>query len=322
MKVVILGASSPDDVPGIESIANKVDLAFATDAASLGVELPGSEILLGWDFQGGELTQQWDRARDLKWIHWCGAGVDAVLFDDLRKSDVVLTNAGGIFDRTMAEYVLGYMLIETKGFMVTRQNQDEHAWKPRPVVKLQGDSVLIFGSGSIGREMARVLTANGLQVSGVGRSERRNDPDFGRIYASSGTETVLPESDWVIGVLPSTAETRGYFDADFFTRMKRGARFINLGRGSAVVEADLLNALQQNTIAGAMLDVFNTEPIVKDDPLWDAPNLLVSPHMSGDYRDYAIDIVDLFKDNLAKYMSGQPLRNIIDKALGFVPSNS
>ncbi len=322
MKVVILGASSPEDVPGIETIADTVELAFAPDETSLGIELPGSEILLGWDFQGGEVIHQWHSAQDLKWIHWCGAGVDAVLFDDLRKSDVILTNAGGIFDRAMAEYVLGYMLIETKGFMIARKDQHEHRWNPRPVMKLQGDSVLIFGSGSIGREMARLLRSNGLKVSGVGRSERQNDPDFDRIYASSDIGEVLSNTNWVIGVLPSTAETTGYFDADFFAGMNSGARFINLGRGSAVVEQDLLQALEASIISGAMLDVFNTEPMEEDDPLWDAPNLFVSPHISGDYQGYDEDIVNQFKANLDRYMNDQPLLSIVDKVLGFVPSKS
>jgi len=322
MKVVILGASSPQDVPGIETIADRVDLAFAPDETSLGVELPGCEILLGWNFKGNELIHQWDGAQDLKWIHWCGAGVDAVLFDDLRKSDVILTNAGGIFDRAMAEYVLGYMLIETKGFMTARKDQHEHRWNPRQVVKLQGDSVLVFGSGNIGREMARLLRSNGLKVSGVGRSERQNDPDFDRIYATSDIGEVLSKANWVIGVLPSTAETTGYFDADFFARMNSGARFINLGRGSAVVEQDLLQALEASIISGAMLDVFNTEPMEEDDPLWDAPNLFVSPHISGDYQGYDEDIVDQFKANLDRYMNNQPLLSIVDKVLGFVPSKA
>lgn len=322
MKVVILGASSPEDVPGLETIADSLELAFAPDSASLGVELPGSEILLGWDFKGGEVVQQWHRAQDLKWIHWCGAGVDALMFDGLRKSEVILTNAGGIFDRAMAEYVLGYMLIETKGFMTARKDQREHNWNPRQVVKLQGDSVLIFGSGSIGREMARLLKSIGLKVSGVGRSERENDPDFDRIYASSDIDKVLSKSDWVVGVLPSTTATARYFDSAFFGKMNNGARFINVGRGNAVVEEDLLKALEGNVIAGAMLDVFNTEPMGKHDPLWDAPNLLVSPHISGDYQGYEEDIVNRFKDNLGRYMSDQPLRSIVDKVLGFVPSRS
>ena len=321
MKVVILGASSETDVPGIESITDTVDLAFAPDEVALGVELPGSEILVGWDFQGNELVHQWHRALDLKWIHWCGAGVDAVLFEDLQKSDVVLTNARGIFDRVMAEYVLGYMLVETKDFITTRKNQENHVCNSRSIAKLQGDHVLVFGVGSIGREIARVLKTIGLRVSGVGRSERKNDPDFYKVYASSNIGSALPESNWVIGVLPSTPETVQYFDAAFFSKMNSGARFINVGRGGAVVEADLISALEQNTIAGAMLDVFNTEPMKQNDPLWDAPNLLASPHMSGEYQGYVADVVNQFKDNLEKYMAGQPLLNIVDKSLGFVPSS-
>jgi phosphoglycerate dehydrogenase-like enzyme len=316
--VLIQGAATASDVPGIDSLSNRVDLVFAPDIESLASELPGCEILLGWNFRGKELEQQWQHAHNLRWIHWCGAGVDAVLFDGLRNSDVELTNARGIFDHAMAEYVLGYMLAEVKDFRTTLQNQFDHQWNYRTNGKLEGDRVLIFGVGSIGREIARVLNKLGLKVSGVGRAERNHDPDFIKVFSSSDVGEALADADWVIGILPSTSSTEQYFDGAFFERMNNHARFINVGRGKAVVEADLLGALTNGSIAGAMLDVFEIEPLGNDDPLWDVPNLFISPHISGDYHGHTEDLVNLFIQNLDRYLAGKSLRNVVDKQLGFV----
>ena len=321
-RVLIQGAATASDVPGIDSLSDRVDLVFAPDEESLARELPGCEILLGWNFRGRELAQQWQHAVDVRWIHWCGAGVDAVLFEGLKNSDVVLTNARGIFDRAMAEYVLGYMLAEVKDFRTTLQNQADHQWNYRTTGKLSGNHVLVFGVGSIGREIARVLHAIGLSVSGVGRTERNDDPDFVKVYASSSVDDAIQGADWVIGILPSTPSTERCFDSTFFTKMNSHARFINIGRGKAVVEADLLSALRNQSIAGAMLDVFDNEPLDSNDSLWDAPNLFISPHISGDYHGHTGDLVSLFKQNLDNYLAGNNLQNIVDKNLGFVSVSS
>ena len=126
------------------------------------------------------------------------------------------------------------------------------------------------------------------------------------------------DADWVIGVLPGTEETRAFFDAGFFAAMKPTARFINIGRGMSVDEPALLDALQSGGIAGAGLDVFATEPLPDDDPLWSAPNLIVSPHISGDYLEYQQDLVAQFLGNVDRYLSGEPLINVVDKAAGYV----
>lgn len=320
MKIVVQGAERAQEVPGIEAAELFGTLAFAPDSAALADGLPGADVLLGWNFQGEELAERWSLARDLKWIHWCGAGVDAALFPGLADSDVILTNARGLFDRAMAEYVLGYMLAETKGFRGTWDAQAERRWSYRLSRKLAGTRAAVFGVGGIGRETARLLKAAGVEVVGVGRSEREGDPDFGTIRGRDAVSDVASSIDWAIGVLPSTAETEKYFDAGFFNALKPGAYFINIGRGKAVDDTVLLDALKSGRVAGAMLDVFHTEPLPEDSPFWTAPNLFVSPHMSGDYKDYQIDMVAQFLDNLARYAGDGSLVNVVDKKLGFVSS--
>ncbi len=320
MKLVVSGASQIEDVPGLDAAREYVEVVFAPDENQLGAHLPGSDILLGWNFRGRDLRNQWPHADQLKWIHWCGAGVDAVLFPELVASDTVLTNARGIFDRAMAEYVLGYMLAEVKDLRTTLKSQSEKAWNFRMTDKLAGSRAVIFGVGSIGREIGAVLSAVGVDVAGVGRSRRSGDPVFGGIYAQSDAIEAVANADWIIGVMPLTEQTRGAFDATFFKNMKPTARFINVGRGQSVVENDLQTALHDGRIAGAMLDVFNEEPVSESSPLWDTPNLVLSPHMSGDYSTAEHDMVKQFLANLETFVAGEALANVVDKELGFVQS--
>ena len=157
MKIVINGPATPEAVPGLTAIASEADLICAPDADSLGEVLSGAEILLGWNFQSRDMRDQWHKTGDLKWIHWCGAAVDRVMSPELMSSDIILTNARGIFDSVMAEYVLGYMLSELKLFRETWRLQDEKRWQTRLTGKLTGSHAVIYGVGSIGRETARLL---------------------------------------------------------------------------------------------------------------------------------------------------------------------
>ncbi|MDH3741014.1 MAG: D-2-hydroxyacid dehydrogenase [Hyphomicrobiales bacterium] len=322
MKLVVQGAKQISDVPGLQEAAAGIDIACAPDVEALAQQLPGADVMLGWDFRGRDLADCWHCTDSLKWIHWGGAGVDAALFPELVESDVMLTNARGIFDRAMAEYVLGYMLSEAKLFRQVLAAQSQRHWQYRMTDKLAGQSALVFGVGSIGREIARVLKAMDLKVSGVGRTARPGDDCFETIHAASDAGTIVGDPDWVIGVMPSTPETERIFDAGIFTAMKPTARFINVGRGCALDENALLEALSGGAIAGAMLDVFDTEPLPPDNPLWTAPNLFVSPHISGDYKQHKADMAQQFIDNLVRYQQGQPLINTVNKQLGFVSDPS
>lgn len=320
MKIVVNGAETVSEVPGLDAIADQVELVCAPSAQDLAAVLPGAEILLGWNFKGRDLPEAWHLADQLKWIHWCGAGVDAVMFEELADSQVILTNTRGLFDLAMAEYVAGYVISEMKYFRETLEAQSRNSWNYRSTRKVAGTRAVVFGVGSIGREVARVLRALGIEVNGVGRTARGGDAEFTQIYGQNDALSAISEADWVVGVMPLTAETADLFDARLFAAMKPGARFINVGRGASVVEPDLIAALESGHLGGAMLDVFKTEPLPEDDPMWRAPNIVISPHMSGDYVEFQADMVQLFLNNLRRYQAGEPLLNVVDKSLGFVPS--
>lgn len=315
------GAAKAAQLPGIEVAASAHELAFVPHDGDLGSALEGAEVLLGWDFRGHELEPHWRSASALKWVHRCGAGVETALFPALVESKVVLTNARGIFDRAMAEYVLAMILAKAKNVAENLDAQRRTEWRHRHSVRIAGTKALVFGVGSIGTEIGRLLKTSGIAVEGVGRSSRPGGKVFDTVHAADAAQAALAEADWVIAVMPATEQTKAYFDAARFSVMKRSAFFVNVGRGSAVDEAALATVLNDGRIDGAAIDVFHEEPLPAESPLWGARNILISPHACGDYVGFEADLVALFLDNLDRYVHGRKLKNVVDKRLGFVPSD-
>ncbi len=315
--IVVQGKVEPEAIPHFGSIARRAEVRRARDLAELEAALPGAEILLGWDFRADELERAWSKADALRWIHWSGAGVDAVLFRELTASNVLLTNARGIFDRAMAEYVLGCLLAMTKRLPETVELQAASRWQHRLTERIQGRRVLVVGVGSIGRAVARLLRAAGMRVCGVATSARDGDPDFEQLYATASLGEAAADAEFMVCVLPETDATRGLINEAVLDALPRGARVINVGRGSALDTAALVEKLEAGQLAGAVLDVFDEEPLPATSSLWTVPNLLVSPHMSGDYVGYDEDLGRLFARNFQRFEAGEPLLNVVNKARGY-----
>src|SRR6516165_7280536 len=305
---------------GLEPLAKVAAIRYANSARGLARILADAEVLLLWNFRSEKLRAAWPRARRLRWIHATGAGVDAVLFPELVSSGVILTNSVGVFDQAIAEYVLGLMLLFAKDLGRTVDLQRRHIWQHRDTEHLRGQTALVVGAGGIGRAVARLARSAGMRVLAVARTARAGDPDLGRVAAVRDLPAVLGEADFVVIAAPLTAETRSLFGDAEFARMKRTARLINVGRGAIVDEDALLRALRSKRIAGAALDVFDREPLPKNHPFWDETGLIVSPHMSGDFLEWRSAIAALFVENYLRWQRGEPLLNVVDKALGYVPS--
>jgi phosphoglycerate dehydrogenase-like enzyme len=302
--------------PGMEDVEAAAEVRYAT-ADQLAEALDGAQVLFLWDFFSSALEDAWHAAGSLEWIHVAAAGVDKLLFQDLRDSGVVVTNARGIFDRPIAEFVLAGMLAFAKDLPGLLSLQRERTWRHRETERLESGRALIVGTGAIGREIARVLKALGLQVAGAGRTARSDDADFGDVYASSELAAVVGDFDWVVMVAPLTEETLHLIDAAVLQAMKPTARLVNVGRGACVDTDALVAALQSGAIAGAALDVFETEPLPADHALWAMDNVIISPHLSGDARGWLPQLAGQFADNFDRYIRQQPLENMIDKTLGF-----
>jgi phosphoglycerate dehydrogenase-like enzyme len=315
--LLVQGVKHIEEVPRLAELSDQAENRCASSASDLRTMLPGAEVMLGWNFRAASLRDAWSAVDGLRWIHWAGAGVDAAMFDELIDSDVQFTNARGVFDQPMAEWVLGMIIAFAKGFPATFACQARGEWQHRLSEKVAGKRALVVGVGSIGRAVGRLLRAAGMEVEAVGRSARDGDPDFGQVFASDELLARLPGADYVVLITPLTEQTRGLFGANEFAAMNPQARFINIGRGALVVEDALLAALQQERIAGAALDVFVEEPLPSKSPFWTAPNCLVSPHMSGDYVEYENTMADQFVENWGRYLAGETLFNLVDKRLGF-----
>jgi phosphoglycerate dehydrogenase-like enzyme len=324
MKPILLvqGVEHIDEVPRLAELSDQAEIRCASSVEDLRAMLPGAEVMLGWNFRAASLREAWPAVDSLRWIHWAGAGVDAAMFDELVDSDIHFTNARGVFDQPMAEWVLGMIIAFAKGFPETLACQARAEWQHRLSEQVAGKRALVVGVGSIGRAVGRLLRAIGMEVEGVGRSARDGDADFGRVFASDELQARLPQADYVVLITPLTEHTRGLFGAAEFAAMNARARFINIGRGALVIEDALLAALQGGGIAGAALDVFVEEPLPPQSPFWTAPNCLVSPHMSGDYAEFEAAMADQFIDNWHRFVAGEGLCNLVDKRLGFAAKAS
>lgn len=302
---------------GLESVEAAAEVTY-TDAAGLADALRGAEALLLWDYFSEAVSDAWPSADSLRWIHVAAAGVDKLLFPELVESDVVVTNARGIFDRAMAEFVLGSILAVVKDLHRSHDLQTARTWHRRETRLLSTETALVVGTGAIGRETARLLRAVGMDVRGAGRTSRSGDPDFGEVVASADLAAHVGWADHVVVTAPLTAETRGLISKDVLAAMKPGSHLVNVGRGPIVDEEALVSALRDGPLEAASLDVFEVEPLPPDSPLWAMPGVAVSAHMSGDYEGWREALARQFVDNAGRWLSGEPLLNVVDKQHGFV----
>lgn len=316
--IAVLCERETDRVPGLAC----VDAEFrCCDADGLVRAVEGAQALLLWDYFSTALREVWAHADALEWIHIPAAGVDKLLFDGLRESDVVVTNARGVFDRPIAEYVLGAVLAHAKGSQASLEFQRRHEWRHRETRSIAGAHALVVGTGGIGRETARLLRAAGLSVRGAGRVAVTEDPDFGTVVTTDDLAAAVGWCDHLVLAAPLTAATRGLVDADVLKAMKPDAHLVNIARGPIVDEDALLAALTDGRIGGATLDVFSIEPLPAEHPLWDAPGAVITAHMSGDIEGFRDTLADQFADNARRWLAGQPLLNVVDKLLGYVPGD-
>ena len=305
--------------PRIDEVQELADVRL-TKADGLAEAMDGADVLYQWHSFSPALKENWGAASTLQWIHVSAAGVSQLLFDELVQSDVVYTNSRGVLSRAIAEFALGFVLDMAKDSHGSFRLQQEQRWQHRITRKIQGQSALVVGTGSIGREIARLFRAVGLHVSGAGRTARPGDADFDVIHSSRDLAGVAADYDYLVLAAPLTTDTAGLVDADVLAAMRPSARLINVGRGQLVDTAALTDALSSGSIAGAALDVVDPEPLPAGHPLWAMENVIITPHMSGDTEDYLDDLGQLFVDTLKRYRNGERLENIVDKNLGFVPA--
>jgi phosphoglycerate dehydrogenase-like enzyme len=315
--VTVLCSDPADRPPQLASrLGAEAQVRTVYDVAELAAALPESDVVFVWDFRSSGLREAWSERSTVRWVHVASAGVDALLFPELQDRPVLLTNSRGVFDAAIAEFVLGAMLASAKDLWGTLRLQADHVWQHRESRLVRGATVVVVGAGSIGSAVAHLLNAVGCITVGVARTARE-DPVFARIVAFGELGGELSRADYAVVTAPLTDETKGLIGARAFEQMNPGAVLINVGRGPIVDETALLAALDRGALRAAVLDVFCTEPLPPDHPFWARTDVVVSPHMCGDYEGFADTLVDLFANNFARWRSGTPWGNVVDKERGY-----
>ena len=248
----------------------------------------------------------------LAWVQATWAGVEPLLNPALRR-DYILTNARGVFGPLMAEFVFGYLLLHERKILQRLADQKEQRWDPTLTGTLRGKTVGLLGVGSIGAELARTAKFFGMNVRGFTRSSE-SCTDLNE-YSHADLPAFVSALDYFVSVLPNTTETHHIIDAQVLTALPNHAIFINVGRGNAVDELALVDALETGAIAGAVLDVFEQEPLPAGHPLWSAPNAFITSHTSA--PSFPQDIARLFIENYRLYVEGKPLKYVVDFEKGY-----
>jgi phosphoglycerate dehydrogenase-like enzyme len=315
--VVAVVGMSPD-VPPL-AMPDGCEVRFIASREQLVRDAADADVVFAWQPRLDWIRACWGWSSRLRWIATASAGVDWLMFPALVESDVVVTNSAGIYDASMAEYALALVSAVCADLPATIRLQARREWLHRETRRLAGSSVLVLGAGGIGRAIARLFASVGASARCLARTAR-TDPEIGPVAGLDELPALLSAADFVILALPFTRATAGIIGAAELGLMRDGAWIVNLGRGKLIDEPALAAALTRGSIGGAALDVFAEEPLPPGSPLWDLPNVIVSPHMSGDSRGWDTAVTSLFLDQLKRYLAGDPLRNVVDKRLGFVPT--
>lgn len=311
-RVLVLVAPGEAPLPGLDDLPTTVELRTVSSESDLRTHLPQTDVLVVTDFRTDLLERCWPDEHRIRWVHATSAGVDALMFPALRDSDVLLTNARGVFDLGIAEYVLGAVLMHAKDSLGNLALQRQQRWQHRETALVARQRALVIGAGSIGSEVARLLSALDIEVIGIARTARSAE-HFSRVLASEQLDGALPEADFVVITAPLTDATRGLINRDRLARMRSNALLVNVGRGAIVVTDDLVAALQAGQLGGAVLDVVDPEPLPEGHPLWDLPNVMLSAHMAGDFIGWRRALGEQFMANLQRWLADEPLLNIVNR---------
>lgn len=293
---------------------DELDRYPAPVAPELIEHLKEAEVVYGLDYPNGMPAL----APRLRWVQMIGAGIDHLRGTGLLESDVVITAMGGFTSRNIAEYCLNLMLGHVKRTKAYILAQPRKRWDRLFVESLAGRTAGIVGYGRIGSETARLCKAFGMRVLATRRTPSAEPPPHvDAMFPSTQLARMLPECDFVVLAVALTPETRRLIGAGELRLMKRTAYLINVARGEVVDEQALVEALREGWIAGAGLDVFEQEPLPPESPLWDMPNVIVTPHSSAAIANYAEHAARYFAENLRRFIEGQPLMNVVDKTRGY-----
>ena len=320
MKIVIIpGLTLPQvseaEVERIRKAGGNADVVV-TDTEGALAEVADADVVLGFVSRRMYLA-----ATKLRWVHAIASGVDAFLYDEFKRGEVILTSEKGLVGEHLADHAFGLLLMLTRQ-LATALKLGPDAWNHRPPmrakeIELNGSTMGIFGFGGTGRAVARRAVAFGMEVIALDRDPVPVSPEVERVMTPDEFDVLLQGADVLAICCPLTPETYAKFNASAFRKMKRSGILVNVTRGEVMVEDDLVQALEAGEIAGAALDVTPREPLPEESRLWSLPQVAMTPHTAGASQFRAGRNLDRFVRNLERLRDGQPLEGIIDKALGY-----
>jgi phosphoglycerate dehydrogenase-like enzyme len=311
-----------DELRAAQERFPEVELVRVTDDAELPGALADAEVFCGFHFP----PELFATARRLRWIHSAAAGVEANLFPAMVASDVILTNAAGVHAVNIPEHAIGLVCALARNLHTAQRLKAERRWDRYAAIaagggfrQLRDSHLAVVGAGAIGLGVARLGAALDMRVRVLRRRPELPAAGAEAVVGPGKLHELLGWADFVVVAAALTPDTRGLFDAAAFRAMRSSAYLVNVGRGEIVDDRALVQALETNAIAGAGLDVFVEEPLPAEHPYWTLDNVIVTPHVSGYLPDFFARALDVFLDNLGRFRDGRPLRNVVDKALGYAP---
>lgn len=312
------GTLSDDQIARIEDAAPGANLIVTRDREEIAAVLDEIEIIAGWGFPYELLPE----ADHLRWFQQWAAGADWLLrHPAAAEMDFVLTNASGVHPIPIAEHVFGLLLTFARDLHQAVRAQERHEWihqsEQDALFELYGKRMLLIGVGAIGERIAEVGVALGMDVWGVRRDPTVGAAGVAAMFGPDRLLELLPDVDVVVLTVPLTEETRGMIGERELEAMRPDAYLVNIGRGGTVDEDALIRALREGQLAGAGLDVFEEEPLPEESPLWTMEQVIVTSHYAGITPRYHERALDIFLENLRRYRAGEPLQNVVDKALGY-----
>lgn len=293
-----------------------VDFLYIKNQEDIVKHISEAEVFVTY---GEDLTEEvLHKAEKLQWVMVMSAGIEKLPSQILKERNILVTNVRGIHKIPMAEFVFGYILQYAKQLDVFLKQQSEKVWNKKvPIQEVYGKTLLVVGAGAIGSQISTYGRTFGMHTIGINRSGNKNDA-FHETYSRDYLNEVLPKADYVVSVLPNTNETQYVFTKEQFNRMKQDAVFINVGRGNAVNEEDLLEALNNDELAHAFLDVFEKEPLPEDHPFWTCEKVTLTPHLSALTNMYLPRAYEIFAQNLEVYIDKKnDFINVIDLDRGY-----
>ena len=312
IKVLIGSRQEPDVEAMLKDASPGVDIRFLPSGEKLGDHIPGVEVLFG-SIREADLS----RADSLRWVHQPHAGVEGFMYPAFKASDVVLTNSRGMYGTQISEHAFALLLSLTRGIPEQLAFMRRKHWERVPVVEVAGMTMGIIGLGGIGRTVAARAKAFEFTVLAVD-PEPVEKPDFvDRLEDLGWLPELMAQSNVVMVCCPNTPETHKLLSHAEFGRMPEGSYLVNVSRGKVIDEEALLAALRSGKLAGAGLDVTYTEPCPEDSPLWTEPNVILTSHSAGASQHIRKRAMQLFVDNLHRYVGGEALANVVDKDKGY-----